>query len=228
MKFKKIKKIIASTLIVISIFVVVPFNKEVNAKTFSNNTNYIVQEIKNERDIVYISPSTQYENSYIEVNGVKTTEGKVMQEIGEIVKTKLESRGIIVYMNNKQDGVNGHVVKGNNIKGVRCYVALHSNAVGGNNSGKAQGILVITRNDSESMRLSKHVYNKLQSIYPYKNKSRGIIINNKYREINSPNAPTLIAEIGFHDNKQDAEFLLNNKEKIANAVADAICDFLVK
>ena len=227
MKFNKLKKLIASTLIVISIFVVLPFGKTVRAVNVTEKIQ-VESVMKNERSIVYLSPSTQYDNSYIEVNGIKTTEGKVMQEIGELVRQNLTQRGIIVYMNNPNQGVNGHVVRGNSIKGVDCYVALHSNAAAGNAAGKAQGILVITRNDSESNRLAKHVYDKLQSIYPYKQKSRGIIYNNKYREINSPNAPTLIAEIGFHDNKKDAEFLLNNKEKIANAVADAICDFLVK
>lgn len=223
MKFKKLKKIIASVLVCISVFMVFP-NKIVKAIDFT--TTRVEQTMAKEKNIVYISPSTQYNNEYVTIDGVRTTEGKTMQEIGKLVRDNLTQKGVIVYMNNPQEGVNGHVIKGNKIPGVDCYVALHSNAAGDKYAGKAQGILVITRQDTESKKLANIVYNKLQSIYPYKQKSRGIMFNGKYREINGPNAPTLIAEIGFHDNYEDAKFLLNNKQKIADAVADAIYEYL--
>lgn len=222
MKFKKLKKLIASVLVVVSIFVAFP-GKTVRCLDITSVRQE--QLVKKEKNIVYISPSTQYDNSYIEVNGIRTTEGKVMQEIGNMVRDNLIKRGVEVHMNNPSQGVNGHVARGNSIPGVDCYVALHSNAVG-NGSGNAQGILVITRDGVESRKLSRIMYDKLQSIYPYKEKSRGIIFNNKYKEINSPNPPTLIAEIGFHDNYKDAKFLLENKQKIADAVADAIYEYL--
>lgn len=223
MKFKMLKKLIASALVVVSVFVVFPHKI---VRSIDITASRIEQTMKTEKNVVYISPSTQYDNSYVNVNGIKTTEGKTMQEIGNLVKDNLVKRGVVVYMNNPQENFNSHVIRGNKLPGVDCYVALHSNAAGEKYKGQAQGILVITRKDAESQKLSSMMYKHLQKVYPYKEKSRGIIFNGKYREVSGPNAPTLIAEIGFHDNYKDAEFLLNNKQKIADAVADAIYEYL--
>lgn len=98
------------------------------------------------------------------------------------------------------------------------YQTLHSNAGGGTGAtclyyGKVGGA---------SYRANQMAYEELTKLYPSK---RGIVDGTNYYENKNTNMVSVYPEIAFHDNEQDAAFILANKKQIAKALARAICRY---
>lgn len=170
---------------------------------------------------VYLSPSTQYWNIYASGLG---NERQRMNEVANYVESSLEMRGYTVIRNDPNGDVGDAVTKSKNYK-LDCYVALHSNAAGGKNAGKARGCeSYYDSGNKNSQRLSQLIYNAVNSIAPAK--GRGNKIGDHLYEVKTPVPPTCLVEIAFHDNVDDASWIVGHESLIGITIAEAIDAYL--
>lgn len=161
---------------------------------------------------VYLSPSSQTANVGV---GNYGTEAKRMQELSSKVKTKLIAKGHTVYGSDNSLTRTQRIAASNNA-GVACHVALHSNAGGG--TGPEVWYYSTSANGK---RLANNIITKITGVKSCP-KSRGIRPSTEYAELNGTSAPAVIVEVAFHDNANDAAWIINNMDAIAQAIADGI------
>lgn len=164
---------------------------------------------------IYLSPSDQAGLG----KGNYGTEGQRMQELSNKVKTKLQAKGHTVYGSNNSKGLTERIAESNSLN-VNVHVALHSNAGG----GTGPEVWYYTTS-SNGKRLAQCILDKIVTV-PGCPKSRGIKADStEYGELRQTVAPAVIVEVAFHDNANDAAWILNNMDAIAQAIADGIAAY---
>ncbi|AEE95801.1 N-acetylmuramoyl-L-alanine amidase family protein [Mahella australiensis] len=170
---------------------------------------------------VYISPSTQEHNQYVNGN----TEEYWMNKIADVVCNLLVKSGITVYRNKPEMELK-QVVADSNAKKPDIHFAIHSNA-GGGRGCEVYALLVYDDNGkikpTEGYKLAQAVYNRVSALTP--TSDRGVKQGNHLYEIKNTIAPAALIEVAFHDNPQDAAWITSNIEPIGKAIAQGICDY---
>lgn len=167
--------------------------------------------------VVFLSPSTQeYNVGY----GDYGTEEYRMNRIADILEQILKSEGYTVYRNDPDKKVSSSVSMSNEI-GPDIHVALHSNASSQGYSSQGPEIFA-NRPNTPGARLAEDIYEEIMKIYPDTTKGRGVLYTSSLYEIVRTNAPAVLIEIAFHDNPEDANWIINNENEIARAIADGI------
>ena len=64
----------------------------------------------------------------------------------------------------------------------------------------------------------------LRPIYPQPEKVRTLATTSLV-EVRATRAPAVLAELGYHDNPQDAQWIENNLQTIARALATGVCEY---
>ncbi len=173
--------------------------------------------------VVYLSPSNQMSNSY---TGVNTNEGAQMQAVADLLKPMLENMGFVVHIADPASNIR---VRGEDAlkKNADIYVAIHSNATGGTNNGRYQGSLIFHSNNHGSKELAESVSKYLSKVTP--TVDNGIendsLANNPFIEIRDPVMANILVEVEFHDYATYAKWIVNNKNKLAEAFADGIREY---
>lgn len=175
-----------------------------------------------EDKVVFLSPSTQEFNVGY---GDFGTEEYRMNRIADIVEQLLKNQGYTVYRNNPNEKLSEAVRKSNEI-GPDIHVALHSNASGQGYNAQGPEIFA-NRPNTPGDRLANDIYNEIIAIYPDQNKGRGVLYTSSLYEIIRTNAPAVLLEVAFHDNPEDATWIINNEEEIAQAVVRGINNYFV-
>ena len=174
----------------------------------------------NENKIIYLSPSAQEYNIGV---GDYGSEEYRMNRIADLVENKLKNQGYMVYRNNPNNTLREIVEESNRIS-PNIHVALHSNASGGNIEGRGPEIYA-NREGTPGARLAQDIYDQIIKIYPESNKGRGVLFTNSLYEIINTLAPAVLLEIAFHDNEEDANWIIQNEDKIAQAIVDGINNY---
>lgn len=172
---------------------------------------------------VYLSPSTQDKNVGVANYG---TEEIRMNQICDFVQKVLKEHGVIVYRN-KPEMTLKEVVKDSNSKKPDIHFAIHSNAC----NGVSRGCEIFCHKlGGNGEKLAKAVYSEIEPLTP--TKDRGIKEGaNRFGkdkplyETAYTNAPAALIEVAFHDNPKDAEWIINNIEAIATAIAKGILNY---
>lgn len=165
---------------------------------------------------IYISPSTQENNAGY---GDYGTEEQRMHEIADIVVPELERYGFEVYRGRKEQSLWDMIEESNRLK-VDIHVAIHSNA----HDGKSRGCLALHYPGSiKGQALATAIYNEVNAISPAD--GRGFIVNRDYIEPRETIAPCAIIEVAFHDNPEDARWILQNQKEIAMAIVRGILKY---
>ena len=173
-----------------------------------------------EDKVIFLSPSAQeYNVGY----GDFGTEEYRMNRIADILEKLLVEEGFTVYRNNPNEKLSAAVKKSNEIK-PDIHVALHSNASG--EGFNAQGPEIFAnRPDTSGARLAQAIYDEIMEIYPDPTKGRGVLYTSSLYEIVRTNAPAVLLEVAFHDNPEDANWIIENEEQIAQAIANGINNY---
>lgn len=163
---------------------------------------------------IYISPSSQPENTY---SGINTNEQEVCRSIARELATDLERCGFQVKCGDY--GTMYDRVKESNNWGANLHLPIHTNAF----NGKVSGTRLM------AVDLSGLGYKVCQSIFKYlapltPGTSENISASNVY-EITAAYAPTAYVEVDFHDVPSVAKWLTENKAQIAEAICKGICDY---
>ncbi len=188
---------------------------------------YTAPEIKR---LVYLSPENR-DNPY---TGVNATEHQQMQLVAEYVQKRLTELGYDVYIADKSLSIQEANAPNNRsteaqMMGADVYVALHSNARGNANSPAVHGTeSFYNGNNKGAKELSQFIYDRLTAITPYpgRGNSNDMLTEKPFVEVRLPTMANVLLETYFHDNAEDAGWIVNNIERIGECVALGIDDYL--
>lgn len=171
--------------------------------------------------IVFLSPSTQEWNPYV-------TEGRneeqVMNRLADALEPYLRSSGIRFVRNDPERNVAGAIAD-SNAGSFDVHLALHSNAAPQQFFGMLRGIDVYYAPASKNSELLATVMaNNFKRVYPLPD----MVVarpTDRLGEVLRTKAVAVLAEIGYHDNLEDAVWLQDNLQNIARNIALSLTDY---
>lgn len=172
---------------------------------------------------VYISPSTQEKNPYITGSG---SEEYQMNKIADALVPYLLSCGIAYDRNTPEMTAGASIRDANARGGYGLYLALHSNASDdGKTEGRQRGIIAFYYPGSVNGERAAELFAaNFKTIYPLPNRvyTRA---TTTLGEVSRPQFPSVLLEIGYHDNTEDARWIEENTENIARVTALSLTEY---
>lgn len=163
---------------------------------------------------IYISPSSQPANTYAVGN---TNEQEQCRKIAAALEVELDRCGF-----NAKAGLSGTMytrVPESNAFGADLHLPIHTNAF----DGKVAGLrIMVYKKGGEAEQIAKAIMDTLAPITP--GKSDGISTYPGLYEIKNSNAICVYIEVGFHDNKEEAQWIIEHTQDIAVAIAQGLCN----
>ena len=162
---------------------------------------------------IYISPSSQPANTYAVGN---TNEQEQCRKIGAALDKELDRCGF-----NSKVGLSGSMytrVAESNQFGADLHLPIHTNGF----DGKVAGLrIMIMKMGGEAEQIAKAIMAELAHITP--GTSDGISVQPGLYEIKATKAICVYIEVGFHDNPEEAKWIIEHTQDIAVAIAKALC-----
>jgi len=166
---------------------------------------------------IYLSPSLQERNPYV----IGGTEEGYMNLVADAMEPYLRSNAI-AFTRNRPDQTLSQVIAESNNSYYDLHLALHSNAAGVGNEGTVQGTDIYYYTPStEGRRAAGFIVDTMREIYPNPEKVRAVATTS-LAEVRRVTAPSVLAEIAYHDNVADATWIRDNIEGIARAMVQAL------
>lgn len=169
---------------------------------------------------LFLSPSTQEFNPYI-------TEGNEeywMNQLADRMEPYLHASGINTVRNDPSAGAAG-AIRLSNQADYDFHLALHSNAAPEALSGQLRGVDFYYYPASASgLRMANILVDNIKPIYPLPDRVQArptTVIG----EVRRTKAPSVLAELGYHDNLEDANWLTGNLDEIAQALALGVTEY---
>lgn len=170
---------------------------------------------------IYLSPSTQEFNPYVDGSG---SEEYYMNLIADAMIPYLEATGIN-YVRNTPEMTAASSIRESNAGNYDLHLALHSNAAGAANSGNVRGVEVYYfPQSSNGQRAAEIIANNLKLIYPLPQNVR-TVPTTSLGEVTRTRAPSVLIEYAYHDNLQDAQWIENNIDAIAQNTVLSLADY---
>ena len=170
--------------------------------------------------ILYLSPSTQEENLY--VNG--GTEEQWMNRLADAMEPYLSAAGIRV-VRNTPDMSAVSSIRASNAGNYDLHLALHSNAAPEGSYGQVRGVLVFYYPGSVKGRdAAQLIADNLKTVYPLPDKVR-TESTTSIGEVRRVRAPAVFLELGYHDNPDDASWVKQNLDPIARSIVLALTEY---
>ena len=172
---------------------------------------------------VYISPSLQEFNLGYSSYG---TEEERMNLVADVLEYELLRHGLSVARNSPEMTLS-QAVADSNAKNPTVHVALHSNA----SNGQARGLEVYAnRFGTNAEALANRIYDEVESI----SEVPGLGVKEGYStfggrgmyELRATTAPAVLIEYAFHDNPEDAQFIIDNIYELGQATAKGVLEYL--
>ena len=169
---------------------------------------------------IYLSPEDRASNAYAAQalwNGKPTNEKEQMGRCADYLETALTRCGFQVI--NAQFGNMYDRVKASNAWPADLHIALHTNGF----NGKVAGTRVHCYPSVESRRIGKLIQDRIAPLSP--GTSERLVESAGLYELRAPHMPAVLPEFGFHDNPEEAQWLIDNMEAIAEQTCQAVCEF---
>lgn len=169
---------------------------------------------------VYLSPSTQESNSFV----IGGTEEQYMNRIADAMIPHLQRYGIS-YGRNTPEMTARSSIAASNAGNYDLHLAIHSNASGPGQAGQNRGTIAFYYPTSQNgLRFANLIRNNFTGIYPLPNLVR-TSPTTSLGEVSQTRAPAVLVETAFHDNYADANWIANNINLIALALANSIAQY---
>ncbi len=170
---------------------------------------------------IYLSPSTQEYNIYRSGDG---SEEYYMNLIADAMIPYLDSTGIGYTRNSPSDSVSS-IISQSNSGNYDLHLALHSNASPENLAGVLQGadFYYYTRSRN-GKRAATVLADNYQSIYPTPSLVK-IMPTTALAEVTRTRAPSVLAELAYHDNEQDEAWIKANIDAIAKNLVQGLAEY---
>lgn len=170
---------------------------------------------------LFLSPSVQQFNPYI---GGLGSEEYYMNLIADAMEPYLYASGITFTRNDPNDTVSQAIAL-SNAGNYDFHLALHSNAAPANLSGQIQGPdIYYYATSAEGQRAATIFEENLKVIYPDPNLVN-TVPNTTLGELRLVNAPSNLIELAYHDNFEDAMWIVNNVDLIARTLVLALTEY---
>lgn len=168
---------------------------------------------------IYLSPSTQEFNPYV----IGGNEEYYMNLIADAMEPYLYESGI-GFSRNTPEMTAATSIAASNAGNYDLHLALHSNATASGN-GTTRGIEVYYFPGSTNGQRAAEIFaNNLQIIYPLPDRVR-TIPTTTLGEVRRTRAPGILIELGYHDNFEDAVWVRDNINTIAQNLVLSLCDY---
>ena len=169
---------------------------------------------------LFLSPSTQEYNPYI----TDGSEEYWMNQLADRMVPYLRASGINVTRNDP-DGTVGASIRASNAGNYDFHLALHSNAAPESLSGQLRGIDIYYYTPSlNGLRMASIIVDNLKEIYPLPGRVR-TVPTTAIVEVRRTRAPAVLAELGYHDNLEDAQWITNNLTAIARSLSLSVTEY---
>ena len=169
---------------------------------------------------LYLSPSTQEFNPYVTTGN----EEYWMNRIADRMEPYLLASGIEFTRNDPQQNA-AAAIRQSNEGDYDFHLALHSNAAAPGSEGTRRGIdIYYYPGSADSLRMAEILVDNLKPIYPLPNQVRALT-SMAIGELRRTKAPAVLAELGYHDNVDDALWIENNLDAIARAISLAVTEY---
>lgn len=169
---------------------------------------------------IYLSPSTQEYNLYV----TGGSEEYYMNLIADAMIPYLRSCGI-QYVRNTPQMTAASSIQASNSGNYDLHLALHSNASPESRYGMNRGSEVYYNPTNwRSKRAADIIADNLRAIYPLPDKVRALPTN-YLGEVIRVRAPGVLIEFAYHDNVEDANWIINNIEAIAENVVLSLTEY---
>lgn len=171
--------------------------------------------------IIYLSPSTQEYNLYADGLG---TEEEWMNQLADAMEPLLYASGIR-FSRNTPDMTAASSIRDSNAGNYDLHLALHSNASGPEEAGENQGIIAFYfPGSARGMRAAQFLANGLKTIYPQPNLVR-TEPTTTIGEVRRVRAPAVLLELGFHDNRSDAQWIVSHIDAMAQSIVLSLTEY---
>ena len=164
---------------------------------------------------IYISPSSQTENLYAAGN---TNEAAQCRKIAVKLVEALGRCGFAAMTNTEEGKTMYDRVAESNAWGADAHIPVHTNAFNGAVAG-FRGFYF--SQSSEGYKLVTDIENAVAPITP--GESDGLSAQPGLYEVNNSNAPCAYLELGFHDNAEEAQYIIDHTEDLAEAICKGVC-----
>lgn len=172
---------------------------------------------------VYLSPSVQDMNIGY---GEYLSEEFRMNLVADVVGYELDRHGL-TYVRNSPDMTLTQVVRDSNRVNPKVHVAIHSNA---STTGLGRGAEVyVYRFGGKAEKLADDIYYFLSEVTPVDDlgvkEGYDAFGGKGYYELKKTTAPAVLVEVSFHDNPEDAQFIIDHTYELGVAIAKGILEY---
>lgn len=167
---------------------------------------------------IYISPSNQVGNVYATGD---TNEKEQCHKIASACVNALEENGFQVMCTYNDDMYKR--VEESNAFGADIHIAIHTNATAKHNVTGGSQVLLYSVN-GEREKAGGAVLSRLAPLTPGKSAER-LVEKPDFYEVRATKGLALYCECEFHDTELGSDFIINNTDKIGEAIAFGICDY---
>ena len=169
---------------------------------------------------IYLSPSTQEYNPYVN----EGTEELWMNLLADAMEPMLTASGIL-YDRNSPDMTAASSIAASNRGNYDLHLALHSNASGAQQAGQQRGIIAFYfPGSAQGMAAADFFVDGLKVIYPLPNQVR-TQATTTLGEIRLTRAPSVLLELGFHDNELDAAWIVTHIDQMARSLVLSLTEY---
>lgn len=147
-----------------------------------------------------------------------------MNRLADEMEPYLLAGGIDFVRNDPEQNA-AAAIRASNAGDYDFHLALHSNAAAPDRQGQVRGIDVYYYpNSANSLRMAEILVDNLKPIYPIPELVRALPTRN-LGEVSRTNAPAVLLELGYHDNREDALWVENNLQNIASALVLGLTEY---
>ena len=171
---------------------------------------------------IFLSPSTQEYNPYITGHG---SEEYFMNLIADAMEPYLLAN-TIRFTRNTPDMTAASSIRLANSGSYDFYLALHSNgSTNGSGEGTVRGVIAFYYPTSANGRRAADIFVQgLKEIYPLPDKVYAMATTT-LGEVRQPYMPSVLLELGYHDNTADALWVENNIQAIAENLVQSLTTY---
>lgn len=161
---------------------------------------------------IYLSPSSQPANTYAVGN---TNEQEQCRKIAAVARDALIRCGFEVKAG--LDGTMYTRVRESNNWGADAHIPIHTNACDDKVAG-FRGFYY--KKNGEGHKMVKAIMDAVAPLTP--GTSDGLSAQTFY-ELGASNAPCAYLELGFHDNKAEAQYIIDHTQELGEAICEGVC-----
>jgi N-acetylmuramoyl-L-alanine amidase len=170
---------------------------------------------------IYISPEDRASNVYASSalwNGHTTNEKEQMGRCADYMERGLLRCGSFEVINAQYGNMYDRVKESNNWP-ADMHIAPHTNGF----NGKAAGTRVHCYPSDRSRRIGKLIQDRIGPLSP--GAPDFLVEDDRLYELRAPYMVAVLPEFAFHDNPEDAQWLVDNMVRIAEETVQAICEY---